>query len=171
MTVVRPAVPRDVEHLAELMRQEVMLQEQQSGIFRLHPHIDWQAYASARLRHRKSQIFVAERDARLVGFLELRISPPDRPTGLRSLPRLLRRLLGSGRQAQGGLVSVEDLYVLPTSREEGIAIALLERGRQWLKARDLKRVRGGIWYGNKASLQLSQKLGAEPIGLMMVKKL
>ena len=171
MTTVRCATRQDSHQLAELVRQEVELQQRLSRHFQLVPEVDWARYVSAKLQRSDCAIQVAEQDGRLVGFVEVRFIEPGHYAGGSRLRARARRLFRPWRKHTERLGVIEDVYVLPAHREGGIATALVLQGMHWLQSQRVAQVQAAIWSDNQASLSFAQKLGFEKIRLTMSKKL
>ena len=117
MTVIRPATPKDLPQLADLVRREA----------------DWVRTVSAKLRRSDTQILVAEQDDHLVGFINVRVVQRGQRATDGWLKRMVRRLLRpSGAEPDSILQPmrfgfIEDVYVAPALRNQGIATALFRK--------------------------------------------
>ena len=74
---------------------------------------------------------------------------------------------------EGGEVSarIESLWVDQGHRRKGIARELKRLGEAWLRARGAKRITTGVFYVNKAMIELNLKEGFTPWQVQMTKEL
>lgn len=172
---IRRAAPGDATVLARLYRAEVEAQRAWSGdSFSLRPDFDWLAWVSAKLQAANTAVFVAERNGVIVGFAEARIrqagpasGPPQRGLGWRDR---LRRLLLHNPAAHHNAPPaspleprstgfIEEVFVDPDARRQGIALALLDAAKAWLLGTGAAELLASIWWGNDASRALMAKAG------------
>jgi ribosomal protein S18 acetylase RimI-like enzyme len=168
VTIVRSAQNGDIPCLTELYSREVQAQLNLAGSFQLVRRVDWTAYVTARIRHIQTEVLVAEKDSRIVGFLEARISGGGAINRLKSLMFRLTLLQEKNPTRYG---YIEEVYVVPASRRQGVARMLIEGGIRWLKERGAREVAAGVWVSNRASLELFEKMGFAPTGLLMTRGL
>src|SRR5262245_61817001 len=88
---IRPATVADLPHFVPLMQQSIAYQQQMSSCFDLAPHIDWGHLAQMKLQNSHEQVLVAEQDAQLVGYIDVRTS--SHPLHYRVLRYLRGRFL------------------------------------------------------------------------------
>ena len=74
---------------------------------------------------------------------------------------------------EGGEASarIESLWVDQKHRRKGIARELKRLGEAWLRARGAKRITTGVFYVNKAMIELNLKEGFTPWQVQMTKEL
>ena len=66
---------------------------------------------------------------------------------------------------------IESLWVDQKHRRKGIARELKRLGERWLKERGAKRITTGVFYVNKAMIELNLKEGFTPWQVQMTKEL
>ena len=158
---IRSATRHDLPQLAELVCQEVEYQEKLAQCFQLVPQVDWVQYVSAKLQDDFTKVLVIEQGRRLTGFIEVRIVQAGQHKVLAPFRQQSRDVYGF----------IEDIFVVPVMRRQGIALALVEHSLHWLQDQQISQVRVGIWQANQTSLNFFHKLNFEPIKQMMSKKL
>jgi len=132
---VRQAAPADVELVAPLFDAYRQFYEQPAdpGLAR--------EFIAARLERHESVIFLAERDGRPIGFVQLY------PLFSSTAPRPRRLWL------------LNDLYVAPEARGGGAARALMERARRLAEETDAVGLELATAHSNVAAQRLYESLG------------
>ena len=143
--IVRTARREDLGELAELVRQEVLLQHELANWFELKDDVDWKQNVSLRLRARDTEILVAELNGRLVGYVETRRAPR--------------------------LATIEDVYVAPSIRRAGCGRALVGEGLRRLKKRGVSQVHAAIWAANEESQAFFARLGFHTLSVTLIRRL
>jgi ribosomal protein S18 acetylase RimI-like enzyme len=169
--VIRFATRQDLPQLGDLVRQEVEYQQTLARSFELIPQVDWTGYISARLEHAGTEILVAEEDNELIGYIQVRLTQVEPRSLMDRLRAAVCRILRR-RQRQAGRVGfIEDISVVPSKRQQGVATKLLLNSLQWFQRQHLVEIQAAIWASNEASLSFFGKIGFEPFRLMMSKRL
>ena len=132
---VRQAGPADVDLVAPLFDAYRQFYEQPSD-----PPLA-RAFIAARLERGESVVFLAERDGRPVGFVQL--YPLFSSTAAR--PRRLWLL--------------NDLYVAPEARGSGVARMLMERARRLAEETDAVGLELATAHTNRVAQRLYESLG------------
>jgi len=171
--IIRPATVADLPRLVVLVQQEIAYQRQLKPFFDLVPHIDWGHFMQRKLQNPSERVLVAERDEQLVGYIDVRApyhaSPP------RSLRASVRRLLG--RRPTAAIVQprnvgwIEDCYVAPQVRRQGVGRALVQAGLTWLQARSVKHVELAVLVVNREGMTFWEKQGFAPVRLLMSREI
>ncbi len=176
LTAIRPATRRDMPQLAELVRQAVEYQQRLARSFQLLPQVDWAGYVSAKRKQRDIEILVAFQDRHLVGFIELRVVQPGQH-GVRGRLKALARQLLPPFLVKGPLLLkavrfgfIEDIYIVPAWRKQGLATALVQESMRWFQSQKVAYIQAGIWKDNEISLTFFQKLDFKPIKVMLRKR-
>ncbi|MCB0209251.1 MAG: GNAT family N-acetyltransferase [Anaerolineae bacterium] len=172
---IRPATQQDLPQLTELIRQEVLLQQQFAGCFQLASGVDWAAYTEVKLRNPNTEILVAEKNGQLTGYIDLQLIRPGEngsPSLLKAGKKRLKQLLPGNRNANTGqppIGFIEDVFVKDSVRKTslGLGVKLFRSGLEWFAAQGVREVQGTIWINNKNSLKVFQKLGSESVRLLM----
>ena len=177
LTTIRPATRRDIPQLAELVRQAVEYQQRLARSFQLLPQVDWAGYVSAKRKQRDIEILVAFQDRHLVGFIELRVVQPFDHNGVRGRLKALARQLLPPFLVKGPLLLkgvrfgfIEDIYILPAWRKQGLATALVQESMRWFQSQQVAYIQAGIWKDNEISLTFFQNLDFKPIKVMLSKR-
>jgi ribosomal protein S18 acetylase RimI-like enzyme len=169
--VIRPALPADLPWLAELYEREIETQQALSGAFALISQVDWTGYVAAKQEHRDFEILVAANNNGLAGFIELRIVDRSGKGLWGRLRALARRILRPQSWPASRYGFIEEVYVKPELRRNGLATLLVEQAFQWFRSRGLTRVLAAIWASNWASLQLAEALDFHPTRVLMSKRI
>jgi len=170
MAFIRPASQQDLIQLAELVRYQVENQQTLAGNFQLQPDVDWYGYVAARIGQKDTQLFVAERKGELVGFTLVRIMRQGQMAPVSRVRFAARQLLRSFSQESRLAGFMEDIFVVANARNEGIASELARSAMRWLRNRHVNELQAIIRADNEATLNLSQKMGFEPIKLTLNRK-
>lgn len=159
---IRYASNKDLRQLSELFQQEIEQQQSHAGYYELHQDFDWPAYVKDKLDGRKSSFFVSENEGVLVGFIYMSIR--DYPARSKNRSILRRLLLRSGRRALNPLKPmrwgvIEDYYVDPAFRQQGIATQLIKNAMCWFKENKVSRIELSLLTNNTESKALAKKFG------------
>jgi len=173
MIEIRPAARPDLESLVALVRSELECKEQFSQTFKLASDIDWSEYVAAKLRPGSSQLLVAQSAQGLVGYIEFRVAGQSGGRSGNRLKRLLKLILNRGslppvvpvQPRQYGYI--EDVFVLPDLRSQGVASRLIQSALAWFAERDIHQVEAAVWSPNRASLGLFEKLGFRQVRILV----
>ena len=152
------------------MRQEVEYQQTLARSFELIPQVDWAGYVSAGLEHAGTEILVAEEDDKLIGYIQVRLTQVEPRTLMDRLRAAVCRILRRGQRQAGRVGFIEDIYVVPSKREQGVATKLLLNRLNWFQRQHLVEIQAAIWASNDASLSFFRKIGFEPFRLMMSRR-
>ncbi len=101
-------------------------------------------------RSRWEQMFVAELDGRIVGFLWLAIMPTM--TDLRA-------------------GYIKNIYVVPELRRQGLGTRLMEKADEWFRQMGARTAQLSTSVCNEAALALYEKMGYKPVRVRMEKDL
>jgi ribosomal protein S18 acetylase RimI-like enzyme len=164
---IRTASAGDAAILAPLIQREIECQRDLSGgAFNLASGIDWQAYAQSKLNRSGSVLFVAEKNGSPCGYIEARIvargSPPShrRLWGRRPAPSLMQ-------PRTAGII--EDIFVIPDLRGQGIGRELCARAIAWLTEHRATDIEAGIWAANHVSLAFFERMGFQNAKILMMR--
>jgi ribosomal protein S18 acetylase RimI-like enzyme len=166
--IVRPATLADVPRLIALFQQAIAHQRQLATFFDLTPSVDWERFAEAKLRHPRERVLVAEWDAEVVGYIDVRMPFSPRHGRLR---RMLRRLVSAHhtptivQPRRAGWI--EDCYVQPQARRRGIGRALVQAALAWFRARHVTRVDLAVLVANREGLAFWEKQGFAPLRMLL----
>ena len=169
--VIRIATRQDLPQLGDLVRQEVEYQQTLARSFELIPQVDWAGYVSATFRDHSTEILVAEQDDHLVGYIVVRIIQASPCTLREWFTAVVRRYLRRKQRKVGRIGIIEDIYIVSTLREHGVATRLLQSSLQWFQSQHAAEIQAAIWTTNKVSLSFAHKSGFEPFKLVMSKRL
>jgi GNAT superfamily N-acetyltransferase len=143
----------DLPQLTELLQKEItyqteLAQRNLTDTFQLVPNMDWESFASAKLKDREVELLLVKGGDQTVGFLE-------------------GHLIDGGRRKHG---YIEDVYVLPKYRRQGFATALADRCFHWIQSRQGQHIQASIWAGNETSLRFFEGLGFVLVKKMLCKQ-
>jgi L-amino acid N-acyltransferase YncA len=62
---------------------------------------------------------------------------------------------------------IEKVYVSKEHRRKGVGLRIAKKLIRWLKKNKVKYIESSIYWGNKPSIKLNEKLGFKPISLKM----
>jgi ribosomal protein S18 acetylase RimI-like enzyme len=110
-------------------------------------------FLGTQLAKRDAAVFVAERDAAIVGYVYAAVEPR------------------SWKELRDEAGFIHDVVVDPGARRAGIATALLEAAFAWLRTRRVPRVVLGTAHANQAAQRLFTSLGFRPTMIEMTKEL
>jgi ribosomal protein S18 acetylase RimI-like enzyme len=170
--IIRPATVVDLPSLILLFQQEIAYQGQINPFFPLVPPMNVERFAQAKLKNPREQVFVAEGNGHLVGYIDVRV--PDRPHQ-RRLRHLIRRLWRRDRLPS--LVRprhvgwIEDCYVQPQVRRHGVGSTLVQEGLAWLQAQHVTRVDLAVSAANRGGTAFWEKQGFSPSRLLMSREI
>jgi len=165
---IRPATVADCPRVSALLQHAVAYQQQLSPFFDLVPRIDWEHVAQMKLRNLYEQVLVAEQDAQLLGYIDVRAPVPTSHSALRTfLRRLLKRCLTPVIVQPRNVGWIEDCYVLPEVRRQGVGRALVHAGVMWLQAHAITRVELAVLAANRGGRRFWQQQGFAPLRLLL----
>jgi ribosomal protein S18 acetylase RimI-like enzyme len=110
-------------------------------------------FLGTQLATRDAAVFVAERDAAIVGYVYASVEPR------------------SWKELRDEAGFIHDVVVDPGARRAGIATALLEAAFAWLRTRRVPRVVLGTAHANHAAQRLFASLGFRPTMIEMTMEL
>jgi ribosomal protein S18 acetylase RimI-like enzyme len=110
-------------------------------------------FLGTQLSQRDVCIFVAERDAAVIGYVYGAIEPQ------------------SWKELRDEAGFIHDVLVEETARNSGVATALLETAMQWLQGRGVPRVVLWTAHANQPAQHLFASLGFRPTMIEMTKEL
>src|SRR5690606_28771889 len=138
--LVRPAERRDLPSLgrlgAELLRAHHAFDASRFIPPGADPEGGYAWFLGTRLVEATDVVLVAERDARIVGYVYAGVEPM------------------SWKELRDEAGFIHDLVVEPTARGSGVGSALLEHGIEWLAGRGVARVMLWTAQGNQAAQRL-----------------
>lgn len=157
---IRPAKPEDRPMLATLMQ---LLQETERelhtnrsiGAEICESHL---AYLEALAREQQGQIYVAEFQQDILGFVVCFVEELDEAD---------LHVVESERSY--GYIS--DLYVVSTMRQQGVAAALMQAAEQHFLTLNLAVVRVGLLCRNEPAARFYQKVGYQPYEIVYEKRI
>jgi GNAT superfamily N-acetyltransferase len=139
--------------------------------------MDWTGYVAARLRRSNAGILVAEDDGDLVGYIDIRVVRPGASSTRGRLKAVLRTLADSFGRECPSIISprqrgvIDDIYVVPALRCQGVGTGLLQASLQWFEQQDVSDIEAAIAVGNGASQNYFGKAGFEPVAVLVRKAL
>ncbi len=146
--IIRPARGEDLPSLAVLFRQEIAYQRQICPFWELSPQFDCLSFLQTKLSNPHERLFVAERNAQLLGYILVRVIQAPHHRFPRNIFRHFfseKSTLAFIRPPNTG--SIEDCYVEPQSRRQRVGSALLKQGLEMVggtrgKAHRARSLRG-----------------------------
>jgi ribosomal protein S18 acetylase RimI-like enzyme len=170
--IIRPASGEDLPRLAALFRQEITYQRQISPFLDFSPHFDYLRFLQAKLRNPHERLFVAERNAQLLGYIVVRViqAPNHR------FPRNILRHFFSENSTPAFVRApntgcIEDCYVEPQSRRQRVGSALLKEGLGWFGAQGVRRIELAVFAGNGDGIAFWEKQGFVSSRFLMTKEI
>ncbi len=172
---IREATKKDVVGLSKLFQQEIEYLQSLAGYYELQPNYDWLAYTEIKLKDRNRQILLAEQGKNLCGFIYIRIVnyPPQK--GHKSILQQIRNCAKKGKPLlpvkplMWGLI--EECYVLPSQRKQGIGSQLVFRAMKWFQSKKVSRIELSHLAKNKEGEAFWRKSGFETFRLSLSKKI
>jgi GNAT superfamily N-acetyltransferase len=129
-------------------------------------------------RNNDAHVLVAERNDRLAGFAIVHIVQRGRGSLRRSrFKRLASRLMPRADPEPESLVMpvhlglVQDLYVVPSQRRQGVAAALLEGCEHWLFYRGVGEIQVSVNLHDQAGHSFFESQRFEPLRFLIERKL
>lgn len=176
---IRPAEPKDIPQLANLVCLQFEYQQTLAPFIELIPGVDWTRYVAQRLRRRNAQMLVAEKDGNLVGYIDFRVAQQGWTASNKGLMTWARRLKHIFTKEPVSIFQarrygfIEDIYVDPSVRLTaiGLGVKLFNRSLQWFENQGVREVEGAISVGNHTSHKFFQRMGCQPIKYLMRKTL
>lgn len=166
--IIRPAMATDLPRLSDLLQASITYQQQLSPFFALVSHIDWGHFTQTKLQNPHERVFVAEQDAQLVGYIDVQVPSASRHRFLRSIMRCLLAWSAPPSIVRPRHVGwIEDCYVLPQVRQQGVGKALVHVGLTWLQGQSVRRVELAVLAANRGGMAFWEKQGFAPLRLLM----
>jgi ribosomal protein S18 acetylase RimI-like enzyme len=170
--MIRPAAVTDVPRLIVLFQREIEYQREVTPFFDIAPHLDWRRFAQAKLENLHERVLVAEGDGQLMGYIDVRVIYASRYRFLRSIARrLLLRDIAPIIAQPGDIGRIEDCYVEPQVRRQGIGSALVKDGLSWLQAQKVRRIELAVTAANGDGMAFWKRHGFSPFRLLMSKRM
>jgi GNAT superfamily N-acetyltransferase len=169
---IRPAVRADLSAVYVLFEQELAYQKALIDGGDRIPNLDWQEVIDRKLTNPREQMWVAELNANLVGYLMGRLSAASKPRPLR---QWLQEMRFGPRMAAGNPTQptgwIEDCFVFQEARRQGIGSALVRAALSWFQENHVRRIELGIWMVNGHGQAFWERQGFSPVRLKMSKDL
>jgi ribosomal protein S18 acetylase RimI-like enzyme len=148
---VRAANVEDVQHLADMFRDEFTLQHEIAQAFEFDPAFDFTYYVRQILRNATESLIVADETGMIVGYIHVRVQGP-RKTWWKPSP------------ANGW---IDDCYVQAGFRGRGIGSMLVREGLSWLRAQRVRDVGLAVWHSNGGARSFWERHGFAPYQVFM----
>jgi GNAT superfamily N-acetyltransferase len=117
-------------------------------------------------------VLVADWNGQLVGYIDVRAPYLPRQRLLRRIIRHLLRRDGMPAIVQPHHVGwIEDCYVPPHVRRQGVGRALVQAALTWLRIQNVKRVELAVSAANRGGLAFWEKQSFSPSRLLMSKEI
>ena len=164
---IRSADSNDVPSLAKLVQAQFAYQKDFDSDLRLVPGISWTEFVRDLIDGRNREVFVAERDSILVGYISILVVNDGAGGTRRSMRGLAREILKRIRRAPVEAIShkrygfIEDIFVDESLRHSalGIGVRLFQRSLTWFSDRGIDRIDALIDSNNIKAMAFSEKLG------------
>ena len=170
--IIRPARGEDLPSLAVLFRQEIAYQRQICPFWELSPQFDCLSFLQTKLSNPHERLFVAERNAQLLGYILVRVIQAPHHRFPRNIFRHFfseRSTLAFIRPPNTG--SIEDCYVEPQSRRQRVGSALLKQGLGWLEAQGVRHIELAVSAGNGDGIAFWERQGFVSSRFLMFKEI
>jgi GNAT superfamily N-acetyltransferase len=135
-------------------------------------NLDWQEVMNQKLTNPGEQMWVAELNEKLVGYVMVRLSSASKRRPLRQWLQEMsfgqRTIVEHPAQPTGW---IEDCFVLQEARRQGIGSALVLAALSWFKENHVRRIELGIWMVNGHGQAFWEQQGFSPVRLKMSKDL
>ena len=174
---IRSARTEDLPRLAGLYRAQAEHQQALAPHWKLLPDVDWERCVAGKLdRLESEEVFVADRNGRVVGYTEIRLIDERARRPSSRLLHIARKILGRTSKPSVPIYQprrfgqIDDIFLEPTLRRfgSGIAFRLFERSLTWFEAHGVQEIEGLIWYENKDSLDFFHKTGCYDVRLTLM---
>ena len=171
---IRTASRKDVLQLSKLFQQEIEYHQDMAGYYELLPNFNWVAYTEERLKDRKRVILVAEHGECLAGFIVGKIMnyPPDY-----RYKSILRRIVHYVKKITPLPIKpmkwgfIEDCYVMPSLRRQGIGSQLVLNAMQWFQSKQVSRIELSLIARNEEGEAFWRKSGFKTFRLSLSKEI
>ncbi|MFC1682714.1 GNAT family N-acetyltransferase [Candidatus Zixiibacteriota bacterium] len=142
---VRKAAGEDYRGLCAVLREiESLHQRKLPDVFLEHPKPIWpEQFVLDTLSEDNAELFIAESDGRIVGFLRVMIRQTP------EFPFLVPRRYAF----------IDTIVVTETARGCGVGKTLMRRAHQWAVDKKLNQIRLNVWEFNEGAIQFYEKLG------------
>lgn len=177
--IIRPGNSDDVESLADLVKAHFAYQQQFDAELHVEPDLSWPQYVKELLTRRNGQVFVADNNGELVGYVSiLEIGGKSTRRLGWSFKDVARRLIDLIRPAGVRIISprhygfIEDIYVDELVRHTyGVGASLLGECMQWFSDRGVDHVEATVDADNVAGLSFFKRSGFEHRKVLVRKRL
>ena len=106
------------------------------------------------------ELLVVEQAGKIVAYVELWRTRNHGPS-ISSAKTIIKGILGTIRSQPSTHGILQDIYVAPLARQQGLASTLISDSHCWFQRVGVRNVNVTIWQDNHASQQLAQKFGYE----------
>lgn len=177
MVDVRPATLKDVPRLSELFRQEFEYQTRFDRAVQPNSDGDWRGFVSGRLALRNVLILVAEEEGHILGYINVRVVQQGQGSKIGGLKAIAKRMVHPFQRELESIIQprrfgvIEDVYIEPPMRKQGMATELFQRSLQWFKGHQVNEVEATIGVDNEASREYFRNLGFETVRVLVRKPL
>ncbi len=171
---IRRATKKDVLQLSELFRQNIEYHQELAGYFELLPEFDWISYTQEKLKYKNRIILVAEHSEDLAGFVAITIKDYP-PSG--QYKSILHRIIHYIKKTPPLPIKymrwgfIEDCYVLPSRRKQGIGNHLILGAKKWLQSKQVSRIELSLIANNKEGKAFWKKAGFKTFRFLMSKEI
>ncbi len=171
---IRRAIKKDVLQLSKLFQQEIEYHQGLYCHYELLPEFDWVSYTKEKLKCRNRIILVAEHGENLAGFMAVTIKDYP-PSG--QYKSFLHRIIHHIRNSPALPIKhmrwgfIEDCYVIPSRRKQGIGNHLILGAKKWLQSKQVSRIELSLIANNKEGKAFWKKAGFKTFRFLMSKEI
>ncbi len=161
---IRKARKEDTLQLLDLFRHEMEYHQRLDSYYEILPDFDWVAYTEGKIRDRNRLTLVAECDEGIAGYIIVKIMGYISNNRYKSILRWVRCHVKKGTSLPTKTVRwgfVEDCYVIPSLRRQGIGSRLVLGAMKWFRSKQISRIELSLFAGNKEGKAFWKKSGFE----------
>jgi ribosomal protein S18 acetylase RimI-like enzyme len=172
--LIRETNKGDIEQLSELVRQNIEFHQSIACYWEIRPNFDWATYTQEKLESQNRLILIVETSQYLAGFIELRIIDYPLKRGRSSIlqriyPRLAKRISSPVKPQRWGVI--EECFVIPSLRKQGIGTQLVASASKWFKSRNIRRIEISMASQNTQAKVFWKSLGFKLYRLSLFKEI
>jgi len=172
--LIREATEKDVFALSGFIRHDVEYHRNIARYYDLAPDFDWAAYTREKLSGRDGMILVGQQGEELGGFIHMRIIDYHPSKEHASFFQRFRRRSNHRtslpiKPLRWGVI--EECYVMPSLRRQGIGRELTAHAVQWFRRKDISRIELSVLSQNTLGEAFWKENGFETFRLSISKAL